>query len=102
MEADGIAVYLVLHLCQNLEEFALWFQLYCYGFFFAGTVIFQEQEFLGAVLVVLCQTCDGDVKMQLVFHYFAYAVHLSDAAVTYYKVWKVFTIAIATESYLLH
>ena len=62
-------MHLVLDLCQHLEKFALYVHGYCLRWE-------AEEQFVGAVAVVFCQSGNRNRQVQLAFGDFPHHVHL--------------------------
>ena len=74
VEGDGKAMHLILDMRQQAEHLRIGFQSHHTG---------REaiQKFIGAVTVILCQTRNGDVDVQLVLNYLPHHFHLPLASV---------------------
>ena len=74
VEGNGEAVNLVLYACHKAEDVAVWLHSY-------NQWRVAEEQFAGAVAVVLCQSGNRYGKMQLVFNNASHHLHLSFATV---------------------
>jgi len=81
VERDGETVYLVLQSGEHMKQFAVGLQLDAAGW---KTI----EQLVGAMAVVLGQSGNGDIKVQLVLDDLADHLHLSLSAIGYDEVGK--------------
>ena len=79
VEGYGKTVYFVLYLCHQAEECAVLLESYAFA-------VAAYYQLCGAVATIFYEACYGYVKVQLVFYYLAYGLHLSFAAIGEYQV----------------
>ena len=79
MEFYGEAMYLVLYLCEYMKELTVCLQ----GYAERREAV---EQFVGTVTVVLGQSCNGDIEIQLVLYHLSDDLHLTFSAVSDDKV----------------
>ena len=70
MERYSITMHFILYLGKNFEEFAL--DVECYSLLREA-----EEEFVCAVAVVFCKSCNRNTEVEFVFNNFSYNLHLT-------------------------
>ena len=92
-------MHFVLHRSERSKQLAIRFDAYGGGWE-------TEQEFACAVSAVFCESRNGDLKSQLVFHHFPNDFHLPSPAVRNNQIGElaafVFQALIATSDHFLH
>ena len=76
MESNRKSVYLVLYLCEYVEELRVSLQRYMDGWK-------SVEHLVCAMTVVFCQSGNGDIKIQFVLNDLADYLHLTLSAISY-------------------